>query len=149
VQTYGKYLVRFRFDSGAGVAHVLLLWPASESWPPEIDFSEDNGRDRQTDYGTLHYGANNTQIQNALSVDLTQWHTLGVEWTPGQLVYTVDGRVWARTANAAVPSVPMVLDMQTQAWACGTNSWEGCVNSTTPAQVNMYVDWAVAYSPAS
>jgi Glycosyl hydrolases family 16 len=148
VQTFGKYLVRFRFDSGVGIAHVILLWPADNSWPPEVDLSEDNGSNRQTDWATLHYGPNNTQIQNSLAVDLTQWHTLGVEWTPGRLVYTIDGRDWAIETGSQVPAVPMVLDIQTQAWACGTSTWEQCPTATTPAHVNLYADWAVAYAPA-
>ncbi len=147
VQTYGKYLVRFRFDRGAGIAHVILLWPADNSWPPEVDFSEDNGSGDQTDYATLHHGADNSQIQQSLSVDLTRWHTLGVEWTPGKLVYTIDGQNWSTVTSTAVPSVPMVLDIQTQAWACGTSTWEQCVSAATPSQVNLYVDWAVAYAP--
>ncbi len=145
-QTYGKYEVRFRMDAGVGIAHTILLWPQSNAWPPEVDFSEDNGGDRQTDYATLHYGASNTMIQNQLAVNLTQWHTLGVEWTPGRLVYTVDGRDWATVSNPNVPSIPMSLDIQTQAWACGTSSWEHCPNATTPAHVNLDVDWAVAYA---
>jgi beta-glucanase (GH16 family) len=147
-QTYGKYEVRFRFDAGAGIAHAILLWPTDNSWPPEIDFSEDNGSDRQTDYATLHYGTNNTMIGRQVAVDLTQWHTLGVEWTPGHLVYTIDGQVWATVADVNVPSTPMALDIQTQAWACGTSTWEQCPNATTPAHVNLYVDWVVAYSAA-
>ncbi|MHB1833799.1 MAG: glycoside hydrolase family 16 protein [Solirubrobacteraceae bacterium] len=148
-QTYGKYLVRFRFGTGVGIAHAILLWPQSNTWPPEIDFSEDNGANRQTDYATLHYGATNTQVQKNLKVDLTQWHTLGVQWTPGRLVYTLDGRGWSTVTGGAVPSTPMVLDIQTQAWACGTSAWEQCPNVTTPAHVNLYVDWVVAYAPAS
>jgi len=148
VQTYGKYLVRFRFDAGTGVAHAILLWPAGKSWPPEVDFSEDNGGNKQTDEATLHYGAANTKIHSLVAVDLTKWHTLGVEWTPGKLVYTLDGSNWATVTSADVPSVPMVLDIQTQAWATGINSWENGVNATTPANVNLYVDWAVAYAPA-
>lgn len=146
VQTYGKYLVRFRFDRGEGIAHAILLWPADENWPPEVDFSEDNGATRQVDYGTLHHGANDSQVQQSVSVDLTRWHTLGVEWTPGQLVYTLDGRIWSTVSSQYVPSVPMVLDIQTQAWACGTSTWEQCVGSTTPSRVNLYVDWVVAYA---
>jgi beta-glucanase (GH16 family) len=148
VQTYGKYLVRFRFDSGVGIAHAILLWPGDNSWPPEIDFSEDNGANRQTTYATLHYGANNTQVQRKVAVDLTQWHTLGVEWTPGRLVYTLDGKPWSTVTGPQVPAVPMTLDIQTQAWACGTSTWEQCPNATTPAHVNLYVDWVVAYAPA-
>ncbi len=147
IQTYGKYLVRFRFDAGAGISHAILLWPADESWPPEVDFSEDNGEDRQTTYATLHHGALNTMIHNQVEVDLTKWHTVGVTWTRGKLVYTLDGRRWATVRSKHVPSIPMVLDIQTQAWATGINNWERGVDATTPANVNLYVDWVVAYAP--
>jgi beta-glucanase (GH16 family) len=146
-QTYGKYLVRFRFGAGVGIAHAILLWPQSNTWPPEMDFSEDNGANRQTDYATLHYGASNTQIQKSVEADLTHWHTLGVEWTPGRLVYTLDGKDWATVTGAEVPSTPMTLDIQTQGWACGTSAWEECPNAATPSHVNLYVDWVVAYAP--
>jgi beta-glucanase (GH16 family) len=144
-QTYGDYLVRFRMDAGQGIAHAILLWPQSNAWPPEIDFSEDNGAQRQTDYATLHYGSGNTQVQKSIAVNLTQWHTLGVQWTKGQLVYTLDGTTWATVTNPNVPSIPMVLDIQTQAWACGTSTWEQCPNASTPARVNLDVDWVIAY----
>ena len=147
-QTYGKYLVRLRFDRGVGVAHTILLWPTDNASQPEIDFSEDNGANRQTDYETLHPAPLGPQIQHATAVDLSQWHTFGVEWTPGRLVYTLDGRDTSVVTGAHVPSTPMVMDIQTQAWACGTSTWEQCPNATTPAHVNLYVDWAVAYSPA-
>ncbi len=145
-QTYGRYLVRLRMDAGRGIAHAILLWPQSNTWPPEIDFSEDNGAARRTDYATLHSGADNTQVQKRIAVNLTEWHTLGVKWTRGRLVYTLDGRTWATVTNANVPSVPMVLDIQTQGWACGTSTWEHCPDADTPAHVNLDVDWVVAYS---
>jgi beta-glucanase (GH16 family) len=147
-QTYGKYLVRFRMDAGKGVALAVLLWPQSNTWPPEIDFAEDNGvASRPTNYSTLHYGTNNTQVSKSVGVNLTQWHTLGVEWTRNQLVYTLDGRNWATVSNANVPRIPMVLDIQTQGWGCSTSTWEQCPDASTPAAVNLYVDWVVAYAP--
>lgn len=147
-QTYGKYLVRFRMDAGQGVALAILLWPQTNSWPPEIDFAEDNGSDRHTNYATLHFGAGNTQVQRSVGVNLTQWHTLGVQWTSGKLVYTLDGEAWATVTNANVPSIPMVLDLQTQGWACGTSTWEQCPNAGTPSRVNLDVAWVVAYAPS-
>jgi beta-glucanase (GH16 family) len=144
-QTYGKYLVRFKFDAGVGIAHAILLWPATDTWPPEIDFSEDNGSARDSTSATMHYGPHNSQIQRSHPVNLTQWHTLGVEWTAGRLTYTLDGKTWATLTNANVPSTPMNLDIQTQSWACGTSTWEQCPNATTPARSNLSVDWAVAY----
>jgi hypothetical protein len=143
-QTFGKYLVRFRMDKGNGIAGIALLWPSNGGWPPEIDFAEDGGGNRSNTSATLHYGSANDQVQRSVAADFSQWHTIGVEWTPGHLVYTLDGAVWATVANANVPAVPMELDLQTQAGTCG-DDWNPCADATTPAHVSMQVDWVVAY----
>jgi hypothetical protein len=143
-QTFGKYLVRFRMDKGTGIAGIALLWPSNGGWPPEIDFAEDGGGNRSNTSATLHYGSANDQVQRSVAADFSQWHTIGVEWTPGHLVYTLDGAVWATVANANVPAVPMELDLQTQAGTCG-DDWNPCADATTPAHVSMQVDWVVAY----
>jgi beta-glucanase (GH16 family) len=147
-QTYGKYLVRFRMDAGVGVTYVALLWPLSNSSPPEIDFAEDNGQgDRTVANATLHFrqDAQDQIVTHSLSINLTQWHTLGVQWSAGKIEYTVDGEIWATVTGPEVPSVPMVLDLQTQVWPCGTIG-ETCPTSATPAHVNMDVAWVVAYA---
>ncbi len=146
-QRYGKYLVRFRVDKGNGVASVLLLWPSDGSWPPEIDFGEDGGGDRSLSTATLHYGSNDSQQAESVSADFSQWHTMGVEWTAGLLRLTLDGAVWATMASSHVPSIPMELDAQAQAGTCG-DSWNPCPDATTPAHVNMQIDWVAAYQPA-
>jgi beta-glucanase (GH16 family) len=146
-QTYGKYLVRFRIDGGYGIAGVLLLWPVADQWPPEIDFAEDagNGPGRRSMTATLHYGSDDNQIQRKVRADFTRWHTIGVEWTPGNLRYTLDGRVWGRARDAGVPHQPMELAMQTQAGTCG-DRWAPCPNASTPKRVTMEVDRVVAYA---
>jgi Glycosyl hydrolases family 16 len=148
VRTYGKYLVRFRFPAGHGIAHGLMLLPADSPGPPEIDFSEDNGEGRNIDTATLHYGPGEEDERVTVATDLTQWHTLGVEWTKEKLVYTLDGHEWGRMEGNKVPSTPMALDIQTQAWMCGVNAWEACPDSNTPATTDLYVDWVVAYAPS-
>jgi beta-glucanase (GH16 family) len=146
VQTYGKYLVRFRLDPGIGVGHAALLMPANNSWPPEIDFSEDNGSGRTGTLATLHYGRHDTHWDALFGkVNLTRWHTLGVQWTPGKLQYTLDGRIWETMFGNVVPAVPMVLDLQTQTWPC-SGTWGRCPNKSTPRVVRMYVDWVAAYA---
>jgi beta-glucanase (GH16 family) len=146
-QTYGKYLVRFRFDKGDGITDILLLWPASNEWPPEIDFAENSGGDRSSMNATLFYnGAADQEIQHTVQADFSQWHTMGVEWEPGMLNYTLDGKVWATVQSPDVPTVPMSLDIQTQAGVCG-NPANPCPDSSTPKQVNMDIDWVVAYAP--
>jgi beta-glucanase (GH16 family) len=143
-QTYGKYLVRFRVDRGAGIAAVLLLWPSGDGLPAEIDFAENGGGDRSHMSATLHYDPDNRQIQRSVQADFTRWHTLGVEWTPGRLAYTLDGSVWATVISRGVPSIPMEMDVQTQAGTCG-DRFQPCPDRTTPARVNMQIDWVVAY----
>jgi hypothetical protein len=111
-QTYGKYVVRARFQRSTVVQHAMLLWPTS-GWPPEVDFSE--GPTTQGVMATAHWGASNSQQHAFKRVDMTQWHTYGVEWTPTRLLYTIDGRAWAAMTGAAVPHQPMRLAIQTEA----------------------------------
>ena len=146
-QTYGKYEVRMRVTPGRGVSVVALLWPSGNQWPPEIDFAENGGETNARDYmtATLHYGANNNQIQRTLPGNFTQWHVLGVEWLPGELIYTVDGRQWAVVKSSAVPAQRMEMDIQTQAGTCGDPS-APCPDSSTPARVTAQVSWVAAYA---
>jgi beta-glucanase (GH16 family) len=146
-QTYGKYAVRFRVDGGVGVAAIVLLWPVEDHWPPEIDFAENGGETSARDEmsATLHYGADNATVQRTVHADFTHWHTLGVEWTPGRLVYTLDGHPWSTVSSEHVPDEPMELDIQTQAGTCG-DPYAPCPDSTTPPHVDLLVDWVVAYA---
>jgi beta-glucanase (GH16 family) len=136
-QTYGAYFVRSRV-TGAGPTEVELLWPASNIWPPEIDFNESGSVTKSTS-ATLHDG---THIdQRTLMIDGTHWHTWGVIWTPTSITYTVDGRAWGRvTQSAEIPRQPMELHIQQQTdcdliYECPT------------APESMYVDWVAEYSP--
>lgn len=137
-QLYGKYLVRARFDRGAGISHVLILWPTAETWPPEVDFSE--GESRTRTMATSHWDANNDQTHLFVGVDLTQWHTYGVEWTPTRLTYTLDGHAWGSMTGLAVPHIPMNLAIQTQALRD-----VGPVSLATPRDVTYAVDWVSIY----
>ena len=87
---YGKYLVRMKMDKGHGIAFCLLLWLQSGNWPHEVDFAEDNGYDR-TNVDGSYWNTKGTWSGQEITIDTTQWHTFGVEWTPGKLAYTVDG----------------------------------------------------------
>ena len=149
-QTYGKFDIRFRMDAGYGMNFVVLLWPTDDNWPPEINIAEDNGLTKRTSFSsTLHYGGHGSDVthltRNKSGVDFTQWHTVGIEWTAGKLVMYLDGVKWANIDSAGVPKTPMSLALQSQAWMCG-GYFSDCPNATTPPNVNMEVDWAVAYS---
>jgi hypothetical protein len=144
-QSYGRFDIRFRMDKGLGIAYALLLWPTSNVWPPEIDIMEDNGHYRSDTSATLHYGADNHMVFRKVAGDFTKWHTAGLEWTPGKLVYYLDGKVWTTMSGSYIPKEPMHIAIQTQAWPCG-GTWEACPDATTPAAVDLQVDWVTAYS---
>jgi beta-glucanase (GH16 family) len=146
-QTYGRYEVRLRMDPGKGVAAVALLWPSGNQWPPEIDFAEDGGETNARSHisATLHYGADDKQIQRTVQADFTRWHTVGVEWTPGRLSYTLDGRRWGGVRHRQVPAQAMEMDLQSQAGTCGDAS-APCPDATTPARVTFQIDWVAAYA---
>jgi beta-glucanase (GH16 family) len=115
-QTYGKFEVRMKATAGDSKI-VLLLWGA-QGWPPEIDFAEfpgtGTGETRQSFNETLHYGASNSMIHTKTTADMTTWHTVGLEWSPGLITYTLDG-VAQHTITSHVPSTPMWLGIQMDA----------------------------------
>jgi outer membrane protein OmpA-like peptidoglycan-associated protein len=139
-QTYGAYFVRSKL-TGPGPTQVELLWPA-QGWPPEVDFSETYGP-TNTSMATLHYSSANDEVHQTLSIDMTQWHTWGVIWSPSQITYLVDGKVWG-TQNVAseIPSQPMTLDLQQQTW-CASNYACPTANESTD------VDWVAEYTAAA
>jgi beta-glucanase (GH16 family) len=138
-QTYGAYFVRSRV-TGPGPTGVELLWPANGSWPPEIDFNETTGVDNATT-ATVHWGAGNNQDERKLNIDMTQWHTWGVIWTPTSITYTVDGQVWGTVTNASeIPNIPMWVALQQQTWCA--SGW-ACPSASETMEVN----WVAEYAP--
>lgn len=140
-QQYGKWEIRVRLDRGYGVRNVALLWPTT-GWPPEVDFLETSGRDPLKTKNTLasHYKDSfgvHRVWQKRIYNDYTQWHTIGVQHEPGRMQFTLDGAVVA-TLTENLPKSPLWLGMQT---ALGSARLGAAPNETTPAIVDMQVDW--------
>jgi hypothetical protein len=137
-QTYGAYFVRSR-ETAAGDDDDELLWPDANVWPPEIDFNETYGTSTGSN-ATVHFNAANNQDARTVTIDMTQWHTWGVIWSPTSIIYTVDGNVWGTvTKTAEIPTIPMHISLQSQTfcsagWACPT------VNNS------LLVDWVAEYT---
>lgn len=144
-QVYGLYKIRFKIDRGWGITYIIQLWPSDDHWPPEIDIVEDNGKDRKMTSATLHYGPSNTMLHKEIRGDFTGWHVAELEWSAGKLIYRLDGNQWWLIEGSNVPNTPMSVAIQTQASKC-SSTWLGCPNASTPARVNLQVDWVVAYS---
>ena len=140
---YGAYFVRSR-QTGPGPTGVDLLWPTSNTWPPEIDFNETLGVTNATTATVIwgDVGGERQQSQVPLNIDMTEWHTWGVIWTPTSILFTVDGTVWGQfDVPSEIPSVPMTLHLQSQTW-CQYNY--AC--PTSPQST--LVDWVAEFSAA-
>jgi Glycosyl hydrolases family 16 len=154
-QTYGQYDVRFRIDQADGVKYAIMLWP-NAAWPcgGEIDFGEDGGGGRQSTTLTVHYcnssGGNAILPQHTISADFSQWQTLGIDWTPGSIVWTLNGQPEATITGAHVPSGPMFLAIQSETNTnCALSPGYTCIDPTTPPNVNMDIAWVAEYAMAN
>lgn len=146
--TYGKWVVRFKADAADGLGYVFLLYPQGGGWPPEVDFAEDSGGDRQELMATTHWSPQNKQAHSYLKKDFTQWHTVGVTIEPNLIQYTIDGKVWATYTGEGVPNQPMWLGMQAHHSDCNTKYEGSCSNiesGATPTQSDIEIDWVARY----
>lgn len=152
-QLYGKWEVRFRIQKSDEVSFHLLLWPQNGSWPPEIDFLESTDGTRQTASAAVHYidyNGSQGRVMQGVTGDFTKWTVAGVEWGPGTVRATLNGKVWATVTDPRVPATPMWLAMQTEAGACQRNSQWGlppCPRAGTPSTMSMDIDWVSVYKP--
>jgi hypothetical protein len=135
--TYGAYFVRSRV-TGAGPNEVELLWPANNQWPPEIDFNETGGS-LTSSSSTIHFGVINQIDQRSILINMDQWHTWGVIWTPLKISYVVDGQIWGTISTPSeIANIPMTLDLE-QRSLCS-------VGRQCPShRVLMDVDWVAEY----
>ena len=151
-QTYGRWEVRFRAQPSDEVTYHFLLWPQSDGWPPEIDFAEDFGGRRDGLAAFLHYTADGAaqKVQRDLSgVDFTQWHTVGVEWSPGQVRFLLDGEVWSTVDSPEVPDEPMWLALQAQSGGCERKrdfGFPACPIVGVPDRAAIAIDWVAVYA---
>ena len=145
-QTYGKWSVRFRMDTGGGIGMCMGLWPKN-GWPPEIDFAEESSQygHRGVETATLHYGAHNSQVRSRVAANFTKWHVISVAWTPHRLVYLLDGKRWGEVTGNPVPHQPMHLFIQTHV---GSNGSGGVMPALTQSRhVGLHIDWVHVYRP--
>ncbi|WP_051722126.1 MULTISPECIES: glycoside hydrolase family 16 protein [Actinomycetes] len=153
-QQYGKWEMRFRVDKSDEVSFHLLLWPKNEVWPPEIDFLESVDGTRATASAAVHYrNTNGSQgrVMQGVSGDFSRWNVVGVEWGPGIVRMTMNGKIWSEWSDGRVPATPMWLGVQLEAGACQRiaewNLGTTCPRAGTPSNAAMEVDWVNVYAP--
>jgi hypothetical protein len=102
-QKHGRWEVRARVQAAPGAQGnpyhpVLITWPDSDAWPSggEYDYFEVNVGD---DAGTafMHHPTQSGVVQDEYhsgSLDLSQWHNYGFEWSASGLTGYIDGQQW-------------------------------------------------------
>jgi beta-glucanase (GH16 family) len=94
-------------------------WPKPGS--DEIDIAEIMGHDLSTVNQGIHSGGNNAGCR-ASTTDVSQnWHTYQLVWSPGSLVWKIDGAVTC-TQTVGVPTTPMFLIINTAVGGSGGGS---------------------------
>lgn len=115
--TFGKVEVRFRIPAGKGLWPAIWLLPASEESRPEIDMLEILGDDAARLRMHLHPKDRSMRSieKNYVRPDgetlASRWHTIALDWSPGKLVYFLDGRAIWELVDQRVPDEPMYLVM--------------------------------------
>lgn len=120
---YGYIEGRFKLPAnrGAWPAFWLLGDDASKTnaneaheWPPEVDIFEFMGhRPNKFSAGILARKGEKLDWKfgyNDVGFDISKmFHTWGLEWNPTNLIFSFDGRVWARSNTTASLRRPMYL----------------------------------------
>jgi hypothetical protein len=142
---YGRYEIRFRSDRIPGYKIAWLLWPdqgthitgssSGVGGNGEIDFPE-MGLDEDHVMGFVHHQdatVRDDQYWSKTPVDIRDWHTYTIEWSPNLVVFLLDGYEVGRTTER-VPRTPMHWVIQTETQLTG-----GKPLASTRGQVE--IDW--------
>ena len=112
--TYGTVEVRARTPQGRGLWPAVWLLPASREPRPEIDMLEMLGH--EPDKLLLHVHpkdlskASLSHTERLTGTSLSEeWHTIRMQWSPGDLRFSInDSEIWQVTGDI-VPTEPMYL----------------------------------------
>jgi beta-glucanase (GH16 family) len=148
---YGYFEARVRVPAGRG------LWPAfwmltPEQNPPEIDIME--VLSKEPNRVNLHYhfidGSGVLQDFGTAWDDgdfSTDWHTFGVEWQPGAIIWYVDGVERNRYEGKYVAAEPLYLILNLQVG--GKGSWAGPADATTVFPAYFDIDYVHVWQRAA
>jgi len=151
-QRYGRFEMRAKVPTGRALWPSFWLMPADKrAWPPEIDVVEMRGQEPGKVFMTYHYldgaGAHRSVQGRHTGPDLsTGFHTFALEWSPGLLVWEVDGVERHRTTTA-VTDQPMYLLANLAVGASGDpGDWIGMPDDSTADGAHMDIDHIRAWA---
>ena len=154
--SYGELEARIRLPVGSGLCSGF--WMVGDSsvagcFPGcgEIDVMEAISPLPDTIFATLHgpiSGSSNTQQWETSVTSATPfagaYHTYGLIWQPGRLVWTLDGVPYATAARSALPpSAQWVFDGHPfhVLLSLAVGGWPGAPAAAAPFPATMRVDW--------
>jgi beta-glucanase (GH16 family) len=138
--TYGYVEARIWVPSGAGTWSGFWMLPTSYDDSDEIDVMEVLGR--QSEVLHMHYRSStgtHGQAYAATSPLSEGWHTYGLHWEPGTLVWYLDGVPRFSHTGSDVASHPHYILFNLAIG--GSRSWGGAVSDSTPFPSSMRIDW--------
>jgi hypothetical protein len=115
--------VRLDYSTGPGYKIAFLLWPATNQWSNEVDFPEVDpdftvpvravSLNTTAAKGSHTFsGASNTGV---LLTD-NNYHTFLLDWEPGKMTASIDGKVVENFPAKSIPTQPMRLSLQAEGW---------------------------------
>ncbi len=152
-QKFGRFEVRAKAPAGRGLWPAFWLLPDSPpSWPPEIDVMEVLGHDTRTVHFTHHWFSDPVNRIRAADGDShfgqdvsRDFHVYRVDWSPGMIIWYLDGVERFRSTQSVPTDVKMFLLLNL---AVGGN-WPGDPDAATPFPAAMEVDWVRVYQWAA
>jgi beta-glucanase (GH16 family) len=141
--TYGYAEARVKLPKGKGLWPAFWMLPTDHTWPPELDVFENIGSNPTSVSMGTHYldasGVGQNYARQYIGPDFSAgWHTIGLDWQPGMLVWYVDGVVRHYTTDPQmIPSKAMYLIANL---AVG-GDWPGSPDSTTTFPADFQLDY--------
>jgi beta-glucanase (GH16 family) len=159
---YGYFEARLRWDVVKGAWPAFWLIPVEDATGQdiyngtkesgEIDIFEGQGDHPHVFYGTIHDWVNLRDHANknnffALpgNVDLSQFHTYGLLWTPGKVTWYLDNQPLLSESTPAIfdrQDFFLVLTMQE-----GDDWKAGNLSGVTAPRMTLNVDWVRVWQP--
>lgn len=176
-KAYGRFEFRARLPTGRGVWPALWMLPQAEKYggwaaSGEIDVVEARGHQPNKVLGTIHFGGNwpaNTHLSDEFTFPdggtIADFHLYVVEWEPGEIRWSVDGKVystrsfwWSTSRLDGGKGLKPTKEADLNAWPAPFDQpfylimnvaiggqFPGSPDMTTPFPAEMLVDYVRVY----
>jgi hypothetical protein len=152
-ELYGKYQFRMRAAKGSGLISAFFLWKdGSETgmvpWE-EVDIEIFGKNNAETWQSNIITGTAPTTIMSEEEHDAGSslgegYHTFTLEWSPGSVVWSLNGIPVRTVTGDPADDLVSPAQMRFNVWASDSTSWVGPWDDDILPRY-MYVDWVEYY----